>query len=667
MSSPKTPALALRGIRHAGLRRPSLSGPHWVHWSLLGLLITSAALYSWNIDSSGFSDYYATAAKSMSVSWKAFFFGAFDPQSTITLDKLSGFLVPQALSARIFGFSPWALALPQVIEGLVTISATYYIVSRWLGARGGLIAATFIASTPLLVSLFGHAMEDAMLTMCTTLAIAAWQRCIETDRQRYLILAGVLVGVGFQAKMMQAWLVLPALALVYVLIVRQPWRQALRRILVAGTAALLVSVSWMSVVALVPPSQRPYIDGTTNNDIFTMVLGYNGINRFLSNFVPGALGSVAPPTGTETTSGVGLFPGQLGHLAVKFFLPQYSSQIGWLYPLATAGLILGFVALRNPGSATTAGRELRAGVLLCGALLVTVGTVMSVMSLPHTAYLASLAFPLSALSAIGVVLLWRSRKEFTSRWRFALPVVVAVQTGWTLSVIANYPPFNVWLVGPVFVLGFGAALVFLSHTLGARRATRLVAVAGIAALAGAMLCPVVWSLSTLNEAYAGTANDAYAGPTTGIANPTELGGGYGIGLDSDREIAPTAAIEERIYDYATAHSTTQKYALASDSWRSAAPIIMRGDADVLPIGGFTSRVRSPNLVEVQRLVAGHELNFILLTGQGSKNDAHAADLSELQRWVYASCRLVPPNAYNDGARNTLVANVPLDHLYDCAS
>jgi 4-amino-4-deoxy-L-arabinose transferase-like glycosyltransferase len=658
----------LRSSSHARFSfLPGWSGPRWVLWSLFGLLVLSAALYSWNIDSSGFSDYYAAAAKSMSVSWKAFFFGAFDPQSSITLDKLSGFLIPQALSARIFGFSAWSLAIPQVIEGLVTICATYYIVSRWIGAPGGLIAAIFIAFTPLLVSTFSHAMEDAMLTMCTTLAVAAWQRCIDTDRPRYLLLAGALVGLGFQAKMMQAWLVLPAMALVYLLVVARPLGQKLRRLLAAGTLTFVVSFAWISVIALIPASQRPYIDGTTNNNIFSMVLGYNGVNRFISNFFPGALGSAHHPFGNGTASGVGLFSGPLGHSPLKFFLPQYSSQIGWLYPLATAGVVLGFLALRRTASGESAHSGLRTGVLLSTALLVTVGTVMSVMSLPHTAYLASLAFPLAALSAMGVVLLWRGTIRHTSLLRFALPVTISVQTAWTLCLIGNYPQFGLWLMVPVGILGFAAALVLGAHALGSRHNRRLARIAAGAALAGAMLSPFVWSMSTLDRAYAGTADDAYAGPAAGVpANLAALGDGrYGIGLDSNRVILPTAAVEARIYDYATAHSPDQKYALASDSWRSAAPIIMRGGWRVLPIGGFTSRVMAPSVSELKQLVTARELKFILLTGSGSKNDASDASPSDLQQWVLSSCRLVPEKNYIPEARTALAGNSAFDHLYAC--
>ncbi|MDQ1544438.1 MAG: hypothetical protein QOK08_2076, partial [Actinomycetota bacterium] len=153
--------------------------PRRIWLGLLLILCASAVLYSWNLGSGGFSDYYATAARSMGLSWRAFAFGAFDPNATITLDKLAGFLIPQALSVRVFGFSAWALGLPQVIEGLVTIAAVFYLVARWIGPRAGLVGACAMAFTPLLVSMFAHPMEDSMLTMFTVLAVVAWQRGME--------------------------------------------------------------------------------------------------------------------------------------------------------------------------------------------------------------------------------------------------------------------------------------------------------------------------------------------------------------------------------------------------------------------------------------------------------------------------------------------------------
>ncbi len=111
--------------------------PSWARPTLLGIAAVAALLYAWNIADAGLSPFYSVAVKSMSESWKAFFYGAFDPKATITIDKLAGSFLPQALSARIFGFHPWSLALPQVLEGVVTVLVMYRVVRRWAGVVPG--------------------------------------------------------------------------------------------------------------------------------------------------------------------------------------------------------------------------------------------------------------------------------------------------------------------------------------------------------------------------------------------------------------------------------------------------------------------------------------------------------------------------------------------------
>ena len=138
----------------------------------------AAVLYARNITQAGFAPFYSVAVKSMSVSWKAFFYGAFDPKATITIDKLAGSFLPQALSARIFGFSAWSVALPQVIEGVVAVLVMYRVVRRWAGVAPGLLAAGIFTLTPIAASMFGHSMEDGALTMCLVLAADAYQRAI---------------------------------------------------------------------------------------------------------------------------------------------------------------------------------------------------------------------------------------------------------------------------------------------------------------------------------------------------------------------------------------------------------------------------------------------------------------------------------------------------------
>jgi hypothetical protein len=230
--------------------------------------------------------------------------------------------------------------------------------------------------------------------------------------------------------------------------------------------------------------------------------------------------------------------------------------------------------------------------------------------------------------------------------------------------MANYPQFAGWLLSVVGVLGGALSLALFAHARGWENAKRQWPIAAV--LAVAMLAPLTWSLSTLDDAYAGTANDAYAGPPASavarsLAQPH---GAYGIGLDSNRVAQSTSRIENRIYNYAKAHSGNVQFVLATDSWRSAAPIIMNGEARVLPMGGYTSRVEAPSAAGLRQLVAGNRVHFVLLTGADSKSGLSTPNIFQIQRWVRSACRLVPESSYNPGVSSSGPTTIA-DQLYNC--
>ena len=296
-SAGETPSRAGRPRRRWEVWRSPAGQPGWARPALLGIAALAAALYAWNITQAGLAPFYSVAVKSMSESWKAFFYGALDPNATVTIDKLAGSFLPQALSARIFGFHAWSVALPQVVEGVIAVLAMYRVVRRWAGVVPGLLAAAIFALTPIAASMFGHSMEDGALTMCLVLAADAYQRAVSEGRFRSLLMAGVWVGLGFQAKMLQAWMVLPALAVGYLVAAPSPLRRRVAHLGAAFVVMLAVSVSWIALYTVTPAADRPYVDGSTNNSAIAMVFGYNGVERFGISF------SGAVASGPGVTSG----------------------------------------------------------------------------------------------------------------------------------------------------------------------------------------------------------------------------------------------------------------------------------------------------------------------------------------------------------------------------
>uniref|UniRef100_UPI0014320F95 ArnT family glycosyltransferase n=1 Tax=Streptomyces monomycini TaxID=371720 RepID=UPI0014320F95 len=270
--------------------------PRWARPALLGVAALAALLYAWNITTSGLAPYYSVAARSMTESWKAFLFTAYDPSATITLDKIGGFLWPQALSARLFGFHDWALTLPQCVEGVVSVLVLYRVVRRWQGPATGLLAAGLLTLTPVAASLFGHPIPDAALIMCLVLAVDRYQLAARGARLRSLVWAGVWVGLAFQAKMMQAWLVVPALAVGYLVTAPVTARARIGHLLTAGAVLFAVSFSWVLMMTFTPKDVRPYADGSTNNSALSMVFQYNGFSR-PADSGPGGPGGAGGPGG----------------------------------------------------------------------------------------------------------------------------------------------------------------------------------------------------------------------------------------------------------------------------------------------------------------------------------------------------------------------------------
>ncbi len=239
------------------LWRGSAEDPSWARPAFLGLLLATGLLYLWGLGESGWANsFYSAAAQAGSESWKAFFFGSSDAANSITVDKTPLSLWPMALSVRVFGLSSWSILVPQALMGVATVGLLHQVVRRTTGsAVAGMIAGTAMALTPVAVLMFRFNNPDAMLTLLMLGAAAATLRGIESTRLpegvrahpvRWLALGGTLVGLAFLTKMMQAFLVLPALALAYLLFAQTSWGKRLGHLLVAFGSMLLAGGWWIA-------------------------------------------------------------------------------------------------------------------------------------------------------------------------------------------------------------------------------------------------------------------------------------------------------------------------------------------------------------------------------------------------------------------------------------
>ncbi|MFL6074751.1 MAG: ArnT family glycosyltransferase [Mycobacteriales bacterium] len=640
--------------------------PRWARPSLLGVAAAAALLYGWNLGRSGYAPFYSAAARSMTESWRAFVFGSVDRANTVTIDKLPGFLWPQALSARVFGFHDWSLTLPQVVEGVLAVLFLYRAVRRWAGPASGLIAAGIFAATPVVASMFGHGMEDGALTVCLVVAADAVSRAVREARLRSLVVAGVWVGLGFQAKMLQAWAVLPAFAVAYLVAAPAPLRRRLAHLGIAGGVTVLVSASWMLLVTVTPAHDRPWIDGSTNNNAFSMVVGYNGVSRFhaLHLSVPGAVTSgpglsgggqrpnaSGPPAGFTPPRGAyrprGDFPGRRGGGGgpggdragwTKLLGAQPAAEVGWLYPLALLSLGFG-IAWRGRAGRTD---PTRAGFLLWGTWLGVTALGLSAASVPHTAYYASLAAPIAALGGAGIVMFTR-----TFRWggarAWALPATIAATLGWVgWLALRHYSSYLPWLVTLALLAGAaGVVLLGVAWLAGAARGRTATAgaVVGVVAM---LAVPLAWGVSVLDSRYAGSAFDAAAGPVGGRGGPGGGGGGGGF-LNTGGTLSGT---ERSLLAYVRAHSGGVRYPLTVSGSMAAAPYIVATGEEVLPLGGFSGTVPAVTLATFRRWARDEKVRFVLAGGGGRGGGGAVLG------WVEGACAQVPASAYGGGDTTT---------------
>ncbi|MFJ2577191.1 ArnT family glycosyltransferase [Kitasatospora aureofaciens] len=687
--------------------------PSYARPALLGIAAVAAVLYAWNINHSQYHSFYADAVRSMTESWKAFVFGSFDPASTITLDKLPGFLWPQALSARVFGFHPWALTLPQVVEGVLAVLVLYRVVRRWAGADAGLLAAAAFTLTPVAAGLFRTAVEDAAFTLLLLLAADAAQRAAHTARLRPLLLAGVWVGLAFQTKMVEAWAVLPALAAVYVLAAPTTLRRRLGHVAVAGLVAFAVSASWMLAVTLTPAQDRPYVDGTTDNSAFSMVVGYNFLNRFSSLGMSAAqTGSVQAvrgggggrvvgagggsgagsqggqsPSAAQSSSGAsgqGGGGGQGGNAGdggwTKMFGSQFAPQTGWLYPLAAVALVCGLAWRRREPRTDV----LRAGYVLWGTWLGVFFLVFSAGSVGgHSYYMGVIAAPLAVLGGAGTVLLWRGFRDGGVR-AWALPAAIAGTVAWSAFLAGEFPGFLPWLAPTVIALGVVALALLGAARLGRFPGRRLALAGLLAGVAAMLVAPGAWASSVLSSTY-GNSGMGTVGPAKGGRG----GGGRhsfpgaasaaGAGADAERvqrggfggSSEHLTASQQALFDYLKDRRSGARYLFAATSWSAASPFILATGEEVLPMGGFSGSAPSPTLDRFRQLVGTGELRYVLLGadhggsgrhggaggggGGGGGGESANPTTAQIQSWVRTGCTAVPAAEYGGGAVATASA------------
>ncbi|MDI9894675.1 glycosyltransferase family 39 protein [Rhodococcus sp. IEGM 1381] len=625
-----------------------VTSPRWEWVGLVALLLGTGVAYIWGLGASGWANsFYSAAIQAGSVSWKAFFFGSSDAANSITVDKPPMSLWLMSLSVRIFGLNSWAMLVPQALLGVASVALLRATVKRRFGGAAGLLAGLVLALTPVAALMFRFNNPDALLVLLMIASVWALLRGVETGKTKWLLITGMFVGFGFLTKQLQVMLVVPPLALTY--LIAGPPKFVTRVLQLFGAlGAMIVSAGWwILIVEFWPAASRPWVGGSQNNSILELTLGYNGFGRLSGD----ETGSVTPGRGGM---GAGVGSSMWGETGIfRMFDASQGGQIAWLIPAALILLIVGLV-LRGRAPRTDGQR---ASLIVWGSWLLVTGLTFSFMAgIFHSYYTVALSPAVAAVVGIGSVMLWRRRDIYCVRVAMVVAVASTVAMAWVL--LHRSESFVPWLKWAILVVGVLAvvALLIPALTRGRVAAASILAVM-FAGLAG----PTAYAVDTIGTPHTGSI--VSAGPNTGMrgfggmgegrrgqvglpagmqlpagvagqagapgqmpggAEMGGMGGGMGGLLEGSK---PTAAITAMLEQDASSYT----WVAAAIGANTAAGYQLATEDPVMPIGGFNGTDPSPTLAEFQQYVADGQIHYFI--GGGGMPGMESGTSASISAWV----------------------------------
>ena len=663
------------------LVRGKEADPAWSRPALWLVALLAGVLTLWGLTRSGYANtYYAEAAQAASRNWTAWLTNALDSSGTESLDKgpLSNMLM--GLSGRLLGFSSFSMLLPQALCGIGAVVVLHNTVKRTLGHRAAILAAAMLALTPIFVAMSRYNNPDALLVLLEVGAAWAMVKALQSGRTREVVLCGVLVGLGFNVKMLQAYLIVPALAATLLIAGQGNVRRRIGQLLAGAAAMVAVSFAWYGTMMLIPG--RPWVGDTTDNSWFSLIFGANGFGR-----VSGEGGAGGPGGG----SGGVTFGGAAG--LGRLFNSIVGGQIAWLLPLAAVGLALGLWTRRRAPRSDSA----RSAYVLWGLWAVVSGVVFSFSKgIFHPYYTTALAPAVAVLASGGMVFLWDRSRESIG-WTVALGAAVIGTVALGAVLLGRTKGFAPWLAPTAMVLAVLATTgLFLARAKGVGSATtrgRIAAGAAALALVALLAGPAAYSIATVGKALDG--GNPLAGPASaqaGLGGPGgapgsgvgrggfvraglpsgaagqgpqggglpsggvpvgappagassqsgppalfggsgTAGGGANVGGTSGAAGRPGAVgsagsggfagagpgggqASRALVSYLKAHQGKAEYIVAAVGSGTAGSVALQSGREAIDMGGFMGSDPAPSLAKLKGFIAAGELHYVLLSGNG---------------------------------------------------
>lgn len=639
---------------------------------LLGILILAIFLYSWGIwDAGEANSYYTAAVTSMVQSWHNFFYGAFDPAGFITVDKPPIALWFMAISAKIFGVYGWSVVLPSVLFGVGSVYLIYRLVKHPFGELAGKLAALTMTLSPIVVANSRTNNMDATLVFFLLLATFYLFKASQLQKQRYLLLSFALIGISFNIKMLQAFMILPALYLFYFLASRNNWKKKFLHAGMATGVLAFFTLLYPLAVDHVPASIRPYIGSSQTNSLLELAFGYNGTERLLGQST--GTGGAFPGMGKNSKQGAPAGGGQKngtappeqlsnkGKTETKAGFPGNTPPLKSGSKSTTSRKMLAQTATNKPqpqklGQGKKGRPEGKGGGMGGGAFNIgTAGPLRLFQSElgPQISWL----LPIALISLIAGFWITRKRK---SKWyqtsvkqnHFIFWGTWLAAGGVFFSIASFFHPYYLIMLAPPLAASVGIGIAYLfkkiknqtfDRTDQVLSSTAILSTAALQTyyllaysklLAGLLLggtgllllltwlpmfksqlkrvmlvsLVLLFTAPTFWSLTPTLAHQSAAIPTSGPELLTQGGGGFGMG----------SQIDPGLLAYLKKHQRNATYLFATTDANSAASYIIRSKKAVMATGGYNGTDPAITLKRFKQLVKQGKITYFYSSGRGSQ-------------------------------------------------
>nr|WP_276020248.1 glycosyltransferase family 39 protein [Bacillus velezensis] len=671
---------------------------------LILILLASAFLNMYNIwNDDTVNPYYTAAVTSMLQSFHNFFYASFDAAGFITVDKPPVTYQIQTISALIFGMHGWSVILPQALAGVGSVLFMYLLIKPTFGKTAARIASFVMACTPIAVAVARTNNVDALLVFFLLFATWLLFKAIRKGRLIWLLAAFFVVGAGFNTKMLQAYMILPAFLLFYMIAANTTIKKKIISLVSALAVLAAVSLSWPLIVDNIPAGKRPYVGSSQTNSVLELAFGYNGIQRLTGKSSGGGQGGPDGNASKEMSSSGGSSqmqkpPGQSSNSSSA---SGDKSQNGSMTAPPSNGKMPSGGQGGPPSGGDGGGGGGKSGTGTGSKMQSGSGRFGTGTPGPLRLFQTELSdqiswlLPFAIFGMAGLLIagarerrrLSAEQKEtiFWTAWlvpiagffsvaeffhhyyliMLAPPIAALVGAGWVALVhlYRKQAGWKTWLLPAAILVTTGFELFILRNyndqigagwSIGAGVLGAVAAIAlfvfkqrqkplsyyvSLAALLVLMVMPIYWASTPL--LYGGNSSLPETGPQLASTS------GKGMGMDN-------ASVNTKLINYLEKHNAGADYLFATTDSNTAAPYIIKTKKAVMAIGGFSGSDPAITLTQFKKLVKEGKVKYFLTSGMGKGGN------NDIVQWVEKNGKKVSSDKWQSSTDQKTKNSDPAD-------